>query len=237
MVSNLNYNLDLLYQETNFINNTFIKLFYTKLSKDSYKCKLCSSNIHSNNLLSHKNCINSINLNSNSIIHQIIHLSDIHIRINSRYDEYNHVFNNLYDSLTLLKQDNKNRLIVICGDLLHSKSSLSPECILMAWNFLYKLSSFYPVILIAGNHDAILNNYNRIDSITAILKDRCLDISNKDKIDNINNNDQLSTNFNDHKRGYNCFQNNGECYIYWPYYFPVAEALRDSFYIPSPPPP
>ena len=173
----------------NNINNTFLKLFYKKISKDIYKCKFCSSNIPFDNILKNHNCLSKHTLNSNIFIHQIIHLSDIHIRINSRYDEYNHVFNNLYNSLENLKLDNKNRLIVICGDLLHSKSSLSPECILMAWNFLYKLSSYYPVILIAGNHDAILNNSNRIDSITAILKDRCLGVNDKNNktlsLDNI----------------------------------------------------
>ena len=34
-------------------------------------------------------------------------------------------------------------------------------------------------------------------------------------------------------RGFNCDINSGECYIYWPYFFPVAEALLDSLYIPD----
>ena len=101
-------------------------------------------------------------------------MADIHIRLNSRQEEYNNIFNKLYTSLKNLKKDNKNRLIVICGDLLHNKSNLSPECIITTWNFLDNLRNIYPVILIAGNHDSIMNNNDRIDSITSILKDRPL---------------------------------------------------------------
>lgn len=39
-----------------------------------------------------------------------------------------------------------------------------------------------------------------------------------------------------HGKGFNCAVMDGECYIYWPYYFPVAEALRESFYLPAAPP-
>lgn len=37
----------------------------------------------------------------------------------------------------------------------------------------------------------------------------------------------------EHRKGFNCGFLNGECYLYWPYYFPVAEVLRDAFYIPT----
>ena len=38
------------------------------------------------------------------------------------------------------------------------------------------------------------------------------------------------------RQGFDCDRNNGECYLYWPYYFPVAEALTDAIYIPTKPP-
>lgn len=37
----------------------------------------------------------------------------------------------------------------------------------------------------------------------------------------------------EHRQGFNCGILNGECYLYWPYYFPVAEVLRDAVYIPA----
>lgn len=102
-------------------------------------------------------------------ITHIIHISDIHIRLYSRSKEYQDVFQKLYNFIEGSKQINPNQIIVITGDLLHSKNTLSPECIITTQNFLMKLSSFLPTILIAGNHDALLTNNQREDSITAIV--------------------------------------------------------------------
>lgn len=101
----------------------------------------------------------------------IFHISDIHIRLNSRKEEYNTVFEQLY---TIIKKHDKvsNSVIVITGDLLHNKIDLTPECILMSYSFLHELGSIAPTILIAGNHDALLNNRQRMDSITSILHAR-----------------------------------------------------------------
>ena len=38
------------------------------------------------------------------------------------------------------------------------------------------------------------------------------------------------------RQGFNCAIMSAECYLYWPYYYPVAEVLRDAFYIPAKPP-
>lgn len=102
----------------------------------------------------------------NASINVLLHISDIHIRLYQRLDEYEYVFKKLYE---FLETQSKETLIVITGDLLHHKNELSPECIVFTSNFLQKLASYLPVILIAGNHDALLNNANRMDSISAIL--------------------------------------------------------------------
>jgi len=60
-------------------------------------------------------------------------------------------------------------LIVITGDILHHKNELSPECIVFTRDFLVMLAKIFPVAMIAGNHDALLNNQNRMDSLTAIV--------------------------------------------------------------------
>jgi len=105
---------------------------------------------------------------SNMITH-IIHISDIHIRLYSRSKEYQNVFQKLYLFIEISMSKNPNQIIVITGDLLHSKNTLSPECIITTQNFLIKLSSMATTILIAGNHDALLTNNQREDSITAIV--------------------------------------------------------------------
>ena len=106
-------------------------------------------------------------------VDKIYHISDIHIRLIHRKQEYLTVFKNLYKFLE--SQKGENSLIIITGDLLHSKLELSPECCDITFDFLKNLCSFFPVILIAGNHDALLNNLNRTDSISSILYHRHID--------------------------------------------------------------
>jgi DNA repair exonuclease SbcCD ATPase subunit len=102
---------------------------------------------------------------SSEKIKLIFHLADVHIRNYERMDEYLTVFARLYESL----RKEKNGLIIICGDIIHNKNDLSPEAVIMARNFFLTLASIHPVIIIAGNHDGVVNNNNRIDSLTAIL--------------------------------------------------------------------
>ena len=100
-------------------------------------------------------------------IKKVVHLSDVHIQILQRHKEYREVFNRLHKSL--LKKDVD--LIVICGDLFHSRTNLSPEAIDLAWEFFSLLTEISDVIVIAGNHDAVLTaNQNRMDAIEPVVK-------------------------------------------------------------------
>jgi len=103
-------------------------------------------------------------------ITNIFHISDIHIRLYSRTDEYQNVFIKLYQFIRDQLFINSSQIIVITGDLLHSKNTLSPECVLTTQNFLINLSRLTTTLLIAGNHDALLTNTQREDSITAIVE-------------------------------------------------------------------
>jgi DNA repair exonuclease SbcCD ATPase subunit len=102
-------------------------------------------------------------------IDKIYHISDIHIRLQKRHDEYKKVFTNLYKQL---KEDvvKSKGIIIITGDILHSKTELSPECVSITADFFQKLAKIMPLIIIAGNHDANLNNNNRMDSLTPIVE-------------------------------------------------------------------
>lgn len=110
--------------------------------------------------------------NSKINIDTIIHIADIHIRLSSFHSEYNLVFQEFYKKLTELKQTNPNTIVCLCGDLLHSKDELKPDTIVQTWNFLKNVADIFPLIIIAGNHDTIEQNDDKIDSIMAILKDR-----------------------------------------------------------------
>ena len=116
--------------------------------------------------------------NYNSEIKHIIHISDIHIPLFKRHDEYLEVFETLYLKIKNIKSNlkiKKNRdiplIMVITGDLLHSKTDLSPECISITYNFIKNLLKILPVVIIPGNHDVNMNNIKRLDSITPILAD------------------------------------------------------------------
>jgi DNA repair exonuclease SbcCD ATPase subunit/DNA repair exonuclease SbcCD nuclease subunit len=99
----------------------------------------------------------------------IIHLSDIHIRLNYRHLEYRDVFKNLYYEIDKLRLSFNEALIIITGDLLHDKTSLTSECIILCNEFLNELSNRFKTIIIPGNHDGFLNNSEKIDNISGIL--------------------------------------------------------------------
>ena len=94
-------------------------------------------------------------------IERIFHISDIHIRLYRRKDEYLYCFNELYKEIR--KFPTGKHLIVITGDILHNKLEMSPECETMTFDFLETLSNIYPTLLILGNHDTLLNNRDRMD--------------------------------------------------------------------------
>ena len=107
---------------------------------------------------------------TNQTISHIIHISDIHIRLYNRQKEYADIFQKLFQKISEIKETIPNIIIIITGDLLHSKNILSPESILITQQFLQRLAEITATLLIAGNHDALLTNNQREDSITAITK-------------------------------------------------------------------
>jgi DNA repair exonuclease SbcCD ATPase subunit len=108
------------------------------------------------------------------MIHNIIHISDIHIRSGdsnkSRYDEYIYVFNNLYDSISQQPSIiNKTAVIVITGDIFHDKNKIGPSGIKIATYLLQKLSTLANVFVIRGNHDYRQDNPNEMDLVSALM--------------------------------------------------------------------
>src|SRR6478609_7589514 len=105
-------------------------------------------------------------------IRKIVHLADIHIRTFRMHDEYKDVFKKLISDLTGLLVDYKKEeiRIVIAGDLVHQKIVISNEQLMLGTWFLRKLEEIAPVILIAGNHDLLENNKDRMDSISPMVQ-------------------------------------------------------------------
>ena len=112
-------------------------------------------------------------------IKRIIHISDIHIHLYKRHEEYQIVFKKLLKCLIeekkrVTKSNNNTEIpiiAVITGDILHSKSDLSPECIQITYQLFKDISNIMPCVIIPGNHDLNMNNKNRLDSLTPIISD------------------------------------------------------------------
>jgi DNA repair exonuclease SbcCD nuclease subunit len=100
------------------------------------------------------------------IKNKVILMSDIHIRLFKRLDEYSEQFEKVYSIL----EDELPEYIVLGGDIFHNKNNLSPEAISLTSSFFRRLSKLCEkLIIIPGNHDLLTNNHDRLDSITPIV--------------------------------------------------------------------
>jgi len=105
-------------------------------------------------------------------VKKIVHLADIHIRTYRLHEEYKDVFKTFLKQLTNdLKDYQKDEIrIVIAGDLVHQKIIISNEQLILGTWFIKQLEKIAPVIIIAGNHDLLENNRDRVDSITPMVQ-------------------------------------------------------------------
>jgi DNA repair exonuclease SbcCD nuclease subunit len=105
------------------------------------------------------------------MIKSIIHIADIHIRTYRYHDEYNEVFENLYTEIqnVLESYDYEDTRIVLVGDIFHQKITISNESLLMGSRFFKRLAEIAPLVIVAGNHDLLENNQDRLDSITPVV--------------------------------------------------------------------
>lgn len=88
----------------------------------------------------------------------IIHFADVHIRSGdverSRYEEYEHVFQNtihILDTIEHIQQE--KALIVIAGDLFHHKGKMDTPALKLYFSWMDQLLARAPVVMICGNHD------------------------------------------------------------------------------------
>ena len=106
------------------------------------------------------------------MIKKIIHVGDIHIRTYRLHDEYKDVFKTFIAQVKdLVKDYTRDEIrVVIAGDLVHQKIVISNEQLILGTWFIKQLEMIAPVIIIAGNHDLLENNKDRVDSITPMVQ-------------------------------------------------------------------
>jgi DNA repair exonuclease SbcCD ATPase subunit len=100
-------------------------------------------------------------------VSKIVHCADIHIRNVRRHTEYQKQFEKFYSKIKEVKDD--TTIIYVGGDIVHAKTDMSPELIKMVSDFLSTLADIAPTVVIAGNHDANLNNPDRLDALSPII--------------------------------------------------------------------
>ena len=106
-------------------------------------------------------------LPSNISFEHIVHISDIHIRLTKRHEEYKSVFQELFGQIY---DSPSETAIFVLGDVVNSKIDLSPECVDLAADFLCNLADLRPTVLVAGNHDTNLTNRSRMDSLSPLVR-------------------------------------------------------------------
>jgi DNA repair exonuclease SbcCD nuclease subunit len=106
------------------------------------------------------------------MIKKIVHLADIHIRTFRLHEEYKEVFKTLINQVKEIVSgyEREEVRIVIAGDLVHQKIIISNEQLILGVWFLKEMEKIAPVVIIAGNHDMLENNKDRMDSITPMVK-------------------------------------------------------------------
>ena len=109
-----------------------------------------------------------------AMIHNIIHLSDIHIRngdeVKSRYIEYTQQSTRLLESIAQQSSiQNNTAIIVITGDLFHYKNKIEPYALELAVKLLQGLANMAHVVIIRGNHDYRQDLPTERDMISALM--------------------------------------------------------------------
>lgn len=105
------------------------------------------------------------------MIKKIIACADVHIRQLKRHDEAFEVLSNFIEQVKSEMEgySPEEVRIVVAGDIFESKITVSNEGnVAVAW-FLNQLDSLATTIVIAGNHDYLQSNLERLDSLTPIF--------------------------------------------------------------------
>lgn len=120
------------------------------------------------------------------MVKHIFHIADVHIPNSEEKRPYMDMIKQaLAELLKETKKYNKDEIrIVIVGDIFHNKIKTSNEAKKMFHEMLNYLNAIAKTIIVAGNHDMLENNHDKMDSIspTFDIKDVYPNITYADKV-------------------------------------------------------
>ena len=105
------------------------------------------------------------------MIKVVIHCADLHIRNFQRQDEYAEQLQKFVEKCKEIAEpyEKDEVRILIAGDIAHSKNNVSNELFSLASFFIRSLEEIAPVIIFAGNHDMLVENSSRTDTLTGLF--------------------------------------------------------------------
>jgi DNA repair exonuclease SbcCD nuclease subunit len=106
------------------------------------------------------------------MIKLVLHTGDIHVYSNIRFDEYNEQLMKFIEKCKELSEpyEKDEVRIVICGDIVHNKLTISNDQMVLVANFIRELEKIAKVIVISGNHDTIINNVTKKDTLSGVFE-------------------------------------------------------------------
>lgn len=103
----------------------------------------------------------------------VIQVADVHIRNMMRHEEYAEQLERFIESCKSViekgKYEKDEVRILICGDLVHQKNTISNELIAFVSVFIRQLEQIAKILVYTGNHDLVVNNLGRMDTLTAVF--------------------------------------------------------------------
>lgn len=105
-------------------------------------------------------------------VSKIIACSDIHIPSLKGIDEKKEILTTFINKCKkIIKEEGAEDVrIVVAGDIFHQKISITNESILCAHWFFSELDKLCKTFVVIGNHDFLMNNTGRVDSLSPLFE-------------------------------------------------------------------
>ena len=107
------------------------------------------------------------------MVTKIIACSDIHIPSLKGIDEIKETLTVFIEKCKKIVKDEdgpENVRIVVAGDIFHNKLAITNESILCAHWFFSELDKICKTFIVIGNHDFLMNNTGRVDSLRPLFE-------------------------------------------------------------------
>ena len=107
------------------------------------------------------------------MVTKIIACSDIHIPSLKGIDELKETLTVFIEKCKKIVKDEdgpENVRIVVAGDIFHNKLAITNESIICAHWFFSELDKICKTFIVIGNHDFLMNNTGRVDSLSPLFE-------------------------------------------------------------------